>query len=214
MRDCVMYEDFWSTLLLAGCRAATTDYAKHALSTDCTLTFNLISRDNSILRTKDCVYSHSQSNSVYAIMSTRYCVPEILPVTYKVGSTMRNSYHSYRSDDQKNLQFFLAILLFVRLSPATNLPTIFILIYFCITFCICSSTISLASSKNCRSSICLEFIIAPVNIRLSKTVSISCLLSCIQHSYVGNVRVPNLSHFRVAQYVRLIDCLTLIIASV
>jgi len=66
------------------------------------------------------------------------------------------------------------ILLLARLSPATNsqLNTVFILMlsYLVKTVCTRSSTISLASSRNWRGSICLKFITAPVNMRLSNAV--------------------------------------------
>jgi len=62
-------------------------------------------------------------------------------------------------------------------SLATNSPikTVFILMlsYLVKTIRTRSSTISLASSKNWRDSICLKFITAPVSMRLSNAVSIS-----------------------------------------
>jgi len=40
----------------------------------------------------------------------------------KMSSTMRDSYHSRKSDERKSSQFLVLTLLFARLSSATNLP--------------------------------------------------------------------------------------------
>jgi len=86
-------------------------------------------------------------------MPIRYCVPETIPAIIKIGSTTRiiranwciNIVHSFR----------VAIFLRVYQPPRTH--HIFRKSYRCITLCTCSSTISLASSRNRRGSLYLEF---------------------------------------------------------
>jgi len=107
----------------------------------------------------------------------------------------------------------VAILLFARLSLATNslLKTVFIFIesYRCITLCICLSIISLASSRNWRGSICLEFITAPVRIRLSNAISMTRQQSPYPTPTYTNLPCTDFFRFSSRAIMRS-DCLLLI----
>jgi len=167
-------------VISTGCRAATTDHAKHALSMDCTLItafFILISRGNVTTRMQQ-ICLHWESNS-------------------GIRPHFWNSFSDARLDNARCVSFLQIrrieefiisyVILFARLSLVMNSPLNIVFDFIELCLCIMFRTRFPAQFHSRLLEIgevrYLEFMMAPVSIRLSNAESISRLRvpHCTRH---------------------------------